>query len=48
MKARTNVPAGVASVMGPADLDKRIGIISSGYLMEPTDPEWADPPTMKD
>lgn len=44
----TNVSVGVASVMQPAGPEKGIGIISSAYLMEPTDPGWYDTQAMKD
>ncbi|MDT3678349.1 MAG: ABC transporter substrate-binding protein [Burkholderiaceae bacterium] len=44
----TNVSVGVASVMQPAGLEKGVGIISSAYLMEPTDPAWQDTQAMKD
>ncbi len=44
----TNVSIGVGSVMEPAGLEKGIGIMSSAYLMEPTDPEWTETQAMKD
>jgi branched-chain amino acid transport system substrate-binding protein len=37
----------VGAVMKPAGLDKGVGIISAGYLKEPTDPQWADTPEYK-
>lgn len=44
----TNVSVGVGSVMQPAGPEKGVGIISSAYLMEPTDPAWKDTQAMKD
>jgi len=35
-------------VMKPAGLDASQGVISSAYLMDPTDPQWKDQPGMKD
>lgn len=37
-----NVSTSVSRVMEPAGLEKSEGIISSAYLKEPTDPQWAD------
>jgi branched-chain amino acid transport system substrate-binding protein len=42
-----NVSAIVGSVLKPAGLDNSKGIISAGYLKDPTDPEWNDYPDMK-
>lgn len=36
--------AAVASVMKPAGVEKGIGIISSTYFKDPTDPRWANDP----
>ena len=36
----TNVSVSVGAVMKPAGPDKASGIISAGYLKEPTDPQW--------
>jgi len=37
-----NVSTSVSRVMQPAGLEKSEGIISSAYIKEPTDPQWAD------
>jgi branched-chain amino acid transport system substrate-binding protein len=37
-----NVSASVGSVLVPAGLDNSVGIISTQYLKDPTDPQWAD------
>ena len=34
--------------MRPAGLEKCIGIITAGYLKEPTDPQWQDTPEYKE
>ena len=44
----TNVSISVAAVMQPAGLDKGAGIISAGYLKDPTDPQWQDTPEYKE
>jgi branched-chain amino acid transport system substrate-binding protein len=44
----TNVSVSVGAVMKPAGPDKGIGIISAGYLKEPTDPQWQDMQEYKD
>jgi len=44
----TNVSISVGAVMRPAGLEKGVGIISAGYLKEPTDPQWQDTPEYKD
>ena len=41
-----NVSASVGSVLTPAGLDKAVGIISSAYTKDPTDPQWAKDPGM--
>jgi branched-chain amino acid transport system substrate-binding protein len=43
----TNVSASVGSVMKPAGFENSQGIITSQYLMDPTDKQWADNPNMK-
>jgi branched-chain amino acid transport system substrate-binding protein len=40
----TNVSASVKAVVQPAGLDKAVGIITSAYLKEPTDPQWQNMP----
>ena len=40
----TNVSVSVGSVMRPAGLEKGTGIISAGYLKDPTDPQWQGTP----
>lgn len=42
-----NVSASVGSVMKPAGFDNVQGIISAMYVMDPTDPRWADHPDLK-
>ncbi|MCB1540332.1 MAG: ABC transporter substrate-binding protein [Rhodoblastus sp.] len=37
-----NVSASVRAVMKPAGFDNAQGIISTGYLKDPTDPQWKD------
>ena len=44
----TNVSASVGAVLKPAGPEKGIGIISAGYLKEPTDPQWANTPEYKE
>ena len=44
----TNVSASVKAVMQPAGPEKGVGIISAGYLKEPTDPQWQDTPEYKE
>ena len=44
----TNVSASVGAVMRPAGLEKCIGIITAGYLKEPTDQQWQDTPEYKE
>jgi branched-chain amino acid transport system substrate-binding protein len=36
----TNVSVSVGAVMKPAGPEKGVGIISAGYLKDPTDPQW--------
>ncbi len=38
----TNVSVSVGAVMRPAGPEKGVGIISAGYLKEPTDPQWQE------
>jgi branched-chain amino acid transport system substrate-binding protein len=44
----TNVSVSVGAVMKPAGPEKGVGIISAGYLKEPTDPQWANTPEYKE
>jgi branched-chain amino acid transport system substrate-binding protein len=44
----TNVATSVASVMTPAGPENGVGIISSAYMKDPTDPTWKDDPGMKE
>src|SRR5271169_173212 len=44
----TNVAVSVSAVMRPAGAEKGVGIISAGYLKDPTDPQWQDTPEYKD
>jgi len=43
-----SVSSSVASVMQPAGLEKGVGIITSAYLKDPTDPQWANDPAFKE
>ncbi|HUK59022.1 MAG TPA: ABC transporter substrate-binding protein [Stellaceae bacterium] len=38
----------VSAVLKPAGLDKSVGLISTAYLKDPTDPQWKDDPGFKD
>jgi branched-chain amino acid transport system substrate-binding protein len=40
----TNVSTSVSAVMQPAGVEKAVGIISSYYLKDPTDPQWQNTP----
>jgi len=42
-----NVSASVGSVLKPAGLDKSVGLISTAYIKDPTDPEWAKDPAVE-
>jgi ABC-type branched-subunit amino acid transport system substrate-binding protein len=42
-----NVSNSVGSVLKPAGLEKATGIITSGYVKDPTDKRWANDPGMK-
>jgi branched-chain amino acid transport system substrate-binding protein len=44
----SNVSASVASVMNPAGAEKGVGVVTSAYLKEPTDPTWKDDPGMNE
>jgi branched-chain amino acid transport system substrate-binding protein len=44
----SNVSASVKSVMEPAGPEKSIGIISSAFLKDPTDPQWKGTPEFED
>ena len=41
-----NVSASVGAVLTPAGLDKSVGVISSQYIMDPTDPRFQNHPDM--
>jgi branched-chain amino acid transport system substrate-binding protein len=43
-----NVSASVGSVLKPAGLEKAVGIISTQYLKDPTDPQWQNDPAIKE
>ena len=43
-----NVSASIKTAIQPAGPEKAIGIISSSYLKDPTDPQWQDTPEYKD
>jgi branched-chain amino acid transport system substrate-binding protein len=42
-----NVSASVATVMKPAGFENAQGVLTAAYLMDPTDPQWADNADMK-
>jgi branched-chain amino acid transport system substrate-binding protein len=44
----SNVSASVGSTINPAGPEKAIGVITSGYMKDPTDPEWANDPGMNE
>ena len=39
--------ASIETVLKPAGLDKSVGLISAGFIKDPTDPEWKDDPATK-
>jgi branched-chain amino acid transport system substrate-binding protein len=43
-----NVSASVGSVLVPAGLEKSVGVITTQYLKDPTDPQWANDQGFKD
>jgi ABC-type branched-subunit amino acid transport system substrate-binding protein len=43
-----NVSLSVGSVLTPAGLEKSVGLITTGYLKDATDAQWANDPGMKD
>ncbi len=38
----------VSAVLQPAGVEKAVGILSSAYLKDPTDPQWKDDPATRD
>jgi len=42
-----NVSASVGSVLVPAGLEKSVGLISTQYIKDPTDPQWANDAAVK-
>ena len=44
----SNVSASIASVLQPAGLEKSVGLVSSAYLKDPTDPAWKDDKAIRD
>jgi len=44
----TNVSVSVAGVMRPAGVENGVGIITTGYLKDPTDPGWNNDAAMKE
>ena len=44
----TNVSISVSSVMKPAGMENGVGIMTALYGKDPTDPQWANDPAMKD
>lgn len=43
-----NVSVGVGSVLTPAGLDKSVGLISTAYIKDPTDSQWANDAGMRE
>jgi branched-chain amino acid transport system substrate-binding protein len=48
MHILANVAASVKLTMEPAGVYKGVGIISSAYVKDPTDPQWRDTPEFRD
>jgi branched-chain amino acid transport system substrate-binding protein len=48
MHVLSGVSASVGAVMLPAGAENGIGIVSSGFLKDPTDPRWEGDPGMKE
>ena len=44
----TNVAVSITAVIQPAGPEKAVGIITAGYLKDPTDPQWQGTPEYKD
>lgn len=44
----TNVSTSVGVVMKPAGPEKAVGILSSFYIKDPTDPAWKEDPGMNE
>lgn len=44
----SNVSTSLPVVLGPAGVENSIGMLSSAYAKDPTDPEWTDDPGMKE
>jgi branched-chain amino acid transport system substrate-binding protein len=44
----TNVSTSVGTVMQPAGPEKSVGMLSTQYLKDPTDPSWTNDPGMKE
>jgi branched-chain amino acid transport system substrate-binding protein len=42
-----NVSSSIGSVLKPAGLEKSVGLISTQYLKDPTDSQWANDPAVK-
>lgn len=43
-----SVSASVGSVLKPAGIENAIGILTTNYLKDPTDPKWKDDPAFKE
>jgi ABC-type branched-subunit amino acid transport system substrate-binding protein len=43
-----NVSASVSAVMSPAGLDNGVGLLTSAYIKDPTDPQWVNDKGYKD
>jgi ABC-type branched-subunit amino acid transport system substrate-binding protein len=44
----TSGSSSVAAVLQPAGLEKSLGIVSAGYIKDPTDSQWHNDPSYKD
>jgi len=42
-----NVSISLATVLQPAGVEQSVGLISTAYLKDPTDPEWQNDPAIK-
>ncbi len=43
-----NVSGSVSAVMQPAGFENGVGVISTAYIKDPTDPQWANDPGLKE
>jgi ABC-type branched-subunit amino acid transport system substrate-binding protein len=48
MQLLTNVSISIGAVMAPAGFEASEGVLSAGYLKDPSDPQWVDDDGMKE